>query len=503
MALDQPTMVTRQETLTIHNLQSSIKEGPVPSICHSCIGDEFLADELKEKGTYSNCNYCGKENEAVPLDTLAERVHDVIEEHFRLIPSEPEDPEDWLLQHLGQWPPIDGYSITDIVTDLVEGSDKFVSDLICLMADIYDPPTWGYKDSLDIERLYGPDSEYQERSLDDKPFHSAWNQFKQEIQSRARFFSTNADMILHEIFGDLTTLQTFDGRPVIREVNPSDRDLPIWRGRVAQSHADIDEILKSPTSQLGPPPSHWEDGQISPPDGRMNAPGVSVFYGASKLSTCVAEVRVPVGSYVVAAKFELLRSVQLLDLDALENVYTTGSYFDPDLGERASRAVFLRKLATLISQPVMPQDEATEYLATQAIAEFLANKQQPRLDGITFRSSQSGDGGHNVVLFNHARTVEPYTPPPGTEIWTHIPPDGSGYGSDDDIHVVERRPPDQTSEETNASGDGPLHLNLLEAASGTPTLALDHKSLVVLEIQGIQYTEKRRSVRWDRFDDSR
>ena len=424
------------------------------------------------------------------------------QEHFRFIPDEPDDAEGWFLQRLGHWPPLDACLIADVVTDLVGRNDEFVRELIRLMSDIHDPDVWDYKDSLDIVKAYDLDSTYQELGPDDTLFQNKWLRFTKEIQSRARFFSVDANTILQEIFRDLATLQSFGDRPVIRKVSPSDEERFVWRARAAFSHTEVENILKSPTSQLGPPPSRWKDGSISPPGGRMNAPGVSVFYGASDLDTCVAEVRAPVGGYVVGARFELLRDVCLLDLDVLESVYATGSYFDPDLGERAGRAVFLRRLATLISQPVMPQDEATEYLSTQAITEFLANKQQPRLDGIIFRSSQSRGDGRNIVLFNHARTVEPYRPPPGTDTRVYIPSDRSGQSNDDENRVVERRPPDQTSETSHVSSDGALYLNLLETASDNPTLALDIESLVVLEIQGVKYAKKLRSVRWDRFEAS-
>lgn len=477
------------------------------SVCHDCIGDEFLAAEVKIHGRPDYCKYCGTRREAIQLDRLADRVHDVIQEHFRFIPDEPDDAEGWFLQRLGRWPPLDTYLIADVVTDLVGGKDEFVRELIRLMSDTHDPQVWDYKDSLDTVKAYDLDSHYQALGPDDTPFQNKWHRFTRDIQSQARFFSVDADTMLQEIFGDLATLQSFGDRPVVRRVGPSDKERFVWRARVAYSHTEVEKILKSPTSQLGPPPSRWKDGSISPPGGRMNAPGVSVFYGASNLDTCEAEVRAPVGGYVVAARFELLRDVRLLDLDVLESVYATGSYFDPDLGERAGRAVFLRRLANLISQPVMPQDEATEYLATQAIAEFLANRQQPRLDGIIFRSSQSRGDGRNTVLFNHARIVEPYTQPHGTDTWVYIPSDVPGDGRDDEIRVIERRPLGSTNRTTdepaNASSDDALRLNLLEVASDRPTLALDLESVVVLEIQGVEYAKKCRSVRWDPFETSR
>ena len=63
---------------------------------------------------------------------------------------------------------------------------------------------------------------------------------------------------------------------------------------------------------------------------------------------CVAEARAPVGSHVVLARFEVLR-------------------FDPDFAQREGRTAFLRRVVREISRPVMPQDEAFEYLPTQAV----------------------------------------------------------------------------------------------------------------------------------------
>jgi len=49
----------------------------------------------------------------------------------------------------------------------------------------------------------------------------------------------------------------------------------------------------------------------------MNARGVSVFYGAIDPRVALAEVRPPVGSRVAVARFEIIRPLRLLDLNAL------------------------------------------------------------------------------------------------------------------------------------------------------------------------------------------
>jgi len=53
----------------------------------------------------------------------------------------------------------------------------------------------------------------------------------------------------------------------------------------------------------------------------------------------------------------------------------------------------------------MPDDEPFEYLATQAIADFLATEANPALDGIIYPSVRGSDGKLNVVLFHKAARV--------------------------------------------------------------------------------------------------
>jgi len=66
------------------------------------------------------------------------------------------------------------------------------------------------------------------------------------------------------------------------------------------------------------------------------------------------------------------------------------------------RRAFLRRLHTLISQPVVPGREA-DYLITQTMAEYLAHVHDEPFDGIMFKSVQR-EGGANVVLFGAKRS---------------------------------------------------------------------------------------------------
>nr|WP_281032310.1 RES family NAD+ phosphorylase [Parvibaculum lavamentivorans] len=195
----------------------------------------------------------------------------------------------------------------------------------------------------------------------------------------------------------------------MRDVRPDTERTHLYRARVFQSDGKLEGAMIRPDRELGAPPSHFASA------GRMNAKGISVFYGATSVDTALAEVRPPVGSQVAIAQFELLRPIRLLDLTALEEIHESGSIFDPEYAYRLGRMMFLRKLTTRIARPVMPDDQDAEYLATQAVADFLATEGRVPLDGILYPSVQVDGAGLNIVLFHKAARCRELEFPDGTE----------------------------------------------------------------------------------------
>jgi hypothetical protein len=151
----------------------------------------------------------------------------------------------------------------------------------------------------------------------------------------------------------------------------------------------------------------------------MNASGISVFYGALAPPTAIAEVRPPVGSDVVVATFEVLRSLRVLNLDALRQIIIRRSYFDPNCRPLEERAAFLDLLSNKMTRPVMPEREQADYLVTQVIADYLASEHE--LDGILYPSVQVAadlpvEHRTNIVLFHRASRVEEIEVQKGTQL---------------------------------------------------------------------------------------
>lgn len=240
-------------------------------------------------------------------------------------------------------------------------------------------------------------------------WHEEWQSFEESLKTEARFFSSTAVSTLGATLGAVDQLKTHDDRPLVCDADPGTVLDHLYRARVFQSDKALEEALCYPDRHLGTP------SPSAACAGRMNAHGVSVFYGATEAETAISEVRPPVGSKVAVGKFDLIRPVRLLDLTVIGDVHDDESIFNPSLKGRLDRIAFLRTLGQRITKPVMPDDEAFDYLATQAVADFLATMNEPRLDGIVFSSAQSRVG-RNVVLFHHAARVETLMFPEGTEI---------------------------------------------------------------------------------------
>jgi hypothetical protein len=237
-----------------------------------------------------------------------------------------------------------------------------------------------------------------------------WRSFENSLKTEARFFSRTAANHLTSIFDGIGELQTRDGRPLVVDAGPGTDFHTLYRARVFQSHDKLEAALGRPDIHLGSPPAPLAVA------GRMNARGISVFYGTNNQKAAIAEVRPPVGSQIAVVQFEIIRKLRLLDLTALNDVRDTESISDFGLAGRMEGAVFLRSLSGRITPPVMPDDEPFEYLATQAIADFLATEVSAPLDGIIFPSVQAAGDVLNVVLFHKAARVEAMNVPEGTEI---------------------------------------------------------------------------------------
>lgn len=340
------------------------------------------------------------------------------------------------------------------------------------------------------ETEFDSESYYEPKDVRGGRWHAQWASFERSLKTEARFFDQTAIRHLTELFDGIDRMVTRGRVPVLVNAGPGAQISSLYRARSFPVYRDLHGALARPDLQLGPPPA------AAARAGRMNARGISVFYGANDPLVALAEVRPPVGCTVVVVRFEIIRPIKLLNLTALRDAMTDGSIFDPLHLDRLQRAAFLRQLSDRITIPVMPDDEELGYLVTQAIADFLATANEPPVDGIIFPSVQAKGDALNIVLFHKASRVASLELPVGTKIEVN-----DGYATEDgweqDYSVYETIPPMKEADPivpAIAPGfdDPPI---ARDPDQREPTLSVDPQSVEVHAVEAVQYTTDRNRVR--------
>jgi len=464
LKLDLPSS-TRPRFLIMRSTSSQPK-----FVCHRCIGDAYLKDEISKMGKLHKCIICMKRRKAIPFEELCQRVHVIVSEEY-VATSDDWDEREWRR---------DGEDIDSVLYEVLEVDGALIDAVKAHLSDLH----YTYEEAqIGEEDPYGDAAHYVPRQANDFNLHGAWSEFEAEIRTRARFFSKTAESILDDIFGELNRFRARK-RSLIRDVGPSTSTNVIFRARRASDHAAITKILEHPARELGAPP------MASAGSGRMNPRWISMFYGAFDADTCVAEIRAPVGSSVVIGQFQIARPLRLLDLHTFKELFVErASFFDPDFRRLREKARFLGHLVEIMSRPVMPNDEDFQYLPTQAVAEYLSEKVRPKLDGLIFPSSQRGGKGENVVLFRRSAGAKS----DGTQKLTSEVQ--FGWQAEDDYDrdiTVWTKPKKKKKASLGNSFDlsEPEHLSDEESA-----LRIDLDSLEVRDIKGVTYNTETRRVR--------
>ncbi|ABE62774.1 hypothetical protein Nham_1974 [Nitrobacter hamburgensis X14] len=481
----------------------NIDELKAKHMCYACVGEQHFSDEIHAKGKRAKCSYCEKTRRTYSLGKVAERVETAFEQHYDRTSDQPNDYEHMLQRDKEssyEWSR-HGEEVIYAILNAAEVSEDAAQDIQSILEDEhsdFDSAAMGE------ETEFASGSNYQEKKVSDGAWREDWARFENSLKTEARFFSRTAAAHLAAIFDGVDDLQTKQGLPLVVDAGPGTVFHTLYRARVFQSDDKLEAAMCRPDQQLGSPPTFLAAA------GRMNARGISVFYAANDPKAAIAEVRPPVGSQVAVAQFEIIRKLRLLDLTALKSVQVRGSIFEFDFARRLERAQFLRSLSGRITQPVMPDDEPFEYLATQAVADFLATESSVRIDGIIFPSVQVAGDVLNVVLFHKAARVEDMDIPGGTEINART----GQYGEDgweDDFSVIEEVPPAPKVDEKKDKTLGWPDFAAMPAMPWTkvdpdprkPSLRVMPDSVRVHRIEGVVFKtdeHRVRRLRWEKHD---
>ncbi|TPI29246.1 RES domain-containing protein [Mesorhizobium sp. B3-1-9] len=470
------------------------------AICTGCVGEEYLSGEISRDGAEQVCHYCGERGKSYTLEEIAGRIEQAFEDHYTRTSTDADGIE-WAMQ---KDPEIDyswereGEQTIYAIMNAADIPEEAAGDIQVILADEHGDFEM---DKMGEETPFAEEAHYEEIMPSDEEWQEGWRDFEQTIKSEARFFSRTAAAQLSALFDDIDQLHTRGGEALVVNAGPDTSLSELYRARAFHSDERLKAALMRPDRELSAPPSFIAAA------GRMNAKGISTFYGATEPHIALAEVRPPVGSQVAIARFEIIRPLRLLDLNKLEQISESGSIFDPSYARRLGRMMFLRKLTGRISRPVMPDDQDSEYLATQAIADYLATEGKVPLDGIIFPSVQAGNEGVNVVLFQKAsRTVE-IDFPKGTDLSAETWHD-TADGPEREYSVIERVPPEpETRKPATPSFFDPSAIDWAEPRGDYDdrevTLRIDPAGITVHVVEAVSFKTDEHTVRryrWTKLD---
>lgn len=463
-------------------------------VCHACVGDSFLSDAIQQRGEQHACSYCDTTQEAISIEVFADEIEGVFDRHYRRTSTGPNDYEYMLLRDKESsydWNR-HGEPVVDAIASAAEVDETIAEDAQRILEDRhadYDSAAMGEECEFDA------DSHYEEKRASDADLQHSWVSFESSLKTQSRYFNREAEAVLTSLFDGLVNHKTVAGKRVVIDIGPETKIKSLYRARVFQSDPPLEQAMARPDRELGPAPTHLAA------NGRMNARGISVFYGALTPEVALAEIRPPVGSRVMIGKFAVVRPLKILDVEALQSVLVRGSIFDGTFIGKLQRARFLRRLSDRITRPVMPNDEPSDYLITQAIADYLAG--HAGIDGILYPSAQVGSAkkNKNVALFHPSSRVEALTFPPGTELSART---YTNYeeGPEPDYWVSEEVPETQPAPEPKPLLPHVFPELLDEARDFDPrvvTLQLDLDSLEVREIEAVSFKTSKHPVRRHRF----
>lgn len=372
-------------------------------VCSECIGDEYLKKLANRFGHKDVCSYCNCRNTSVAVSDLAVHIDRFFKNYFARIENEKDFPKrDFTGNGLS--------NVKDIIRKNAKVNRKIAEDIQNLL--MYTPYNVA-GEYLGKSNPYGKSAYYGKKRMDSH-WDALWSGLKKTITKENRVFNSNAKRIINSIFGDILRPKRHKSpnMSAIIEIGPNTKIEHLFRAREFQNRETLHTALGHPDRELGPPPS------LNASAGRMNSHGISVFYGATSSEVAIAEIRPVVDSTVIVARFNIIRKLRLLDVTRLQSIFSLRSMFRPSQKRIIERIEFFSSLCKRVSAPVMPKDQATDYLVTQAISDYLSDLDGlSAIDGIIYRSAQAGgDNATNVVLFHKASRVKLRRPPTMTKI---------------------------------------------------------------------------------------
>lgn len=346
-------------------------------VCQACLDDYMLKNLNGALQEEQACCACGNTTRsALTPERIARFIREHLPKHFQ--------------PDYGLYP---GYELTldDVVGCAIGCSSKTVRRAVS--ACLEDP-------NADDEDFYWPGQEYCRtpspfESEDHEGWYAVgpWHHIAHELTHGRRFFNDTARAFFEWLIGEALEAEDPErlGTPAL--VTMLDPGTAFYRSRIASGELEARSFAENPAVALGAAPKDRAANN------RMSPAGVPLLYVSREIDTCIAEVRPSIGDTVVVGRFHSMAPLKFFDFTMLSRRlrHAPLSFFDPSYQKRSEHRLLLEYLHEELARPVRASD--TEYVVTQALAEFIRYDKKWAFDGIAFRSVQC-EGGVNYVLFD-------------------------------------------------------------------------------------------------------
>lgn len=345
-------------------------------VCSDCIQEPAVQAFIEDNLVHNECSYCGNKSSV----NVAAHIDKVIGFIATGLTSEWDDPVDGLGWE-GSWvgEVYDTYDVLDDAGLEVE-SHELRGDLI----EAFGGREWCRKG------FYAP--------TQSEVLSFGWDSFVRLIKHKARYvfmrysdteekYEALEDIPPHEFLDSLGNV--LDSLDLCKKLS---KGKTLHRVRLHAPNKNYNTAKK-----LGPPPI--ENCIYA---NRMSPAGISMFYGAFDIETCIIEIYNPECERTTgtAGVFETTSDMLLLDLSRLP---TIPSVFEEDSKERRHNLLFLRGFMDDFTQPIKKDGyEHVEYVPTQVVTEYIRHiyrhSSGASIDGILYPSAKA-KGKTACVLF--------------------------------------------------------------------------------------------------------